>query len=153
MRRVLRSERDGTRERERDACYETTARESLERRGEERRGEPVGRAFCASGRSFSILPPPTPCSPSLFSFSIALILPRSFLRAVSLSLYPSRPLSRVSTVSPPSPSLLLSSLLFSPFLPPATLPWNPFDFPLSSRRSPQAKIKREGGGGGEGGRE
>lgn len=132
MRCIVLHERDRTREKERksdaergrDACYETTARESPKRREEERR-EPVGRAFCASGRSFSISPPPIlpPVRHLLLSFS--LVLPFSIPRfSILLSLF--RALHRFSL------SLrLLSSLLFSPFLPPIILP-----FPLPPTQTP-----------------
>ena len=151
------SEREETREKERrrerkmlnrgrDACYETTTRESPvrrdearrgeegkeeERRGEERRGEqrrgvePVGRALCTSGRSFSISPP-IPCSPSPLFLSRSVSLCSSFTFFVlfisfSLSLSLSLSLSFALAYSIASP--LFPALFALP--PPCATPLEP----------------------------
>jgi len=146
-------EREREREREagrgRDACYETTARESPvkrgeerrgeerrgeerrgeerrgeERRGEEKRGEPVGRALCASGRSFSISPF-RPARPPIRPSRVHHLHLSFSLRLLSPSrFFPSSSLSLVYfTVSPWLSLSLPSSLLFSPFLPFALPPF------------------------------
>lgn len=146
-------------------------RESGEqRRGEERRGrrkrEERRRArwtsslcerafifYLTSSHPLFAVSSLSPVRSLSLSFSLALWLSLSLsffsFRPVFLPLphffHPPRPLSRVSTASAPRVS---SPALFA--FPPS---WNPFDFPLSSRRSPRAKIKREGGGGSEGERE
>lgn len=143
----------------RDACYETTACESLEKRGEERREEESKarwtsslreRAFIFYLASLSPFPSITLCSlsPPLFlSRSAFLLFPLSLFFFHFFLLHPS-PLS-LSLASSPLVSLRLSSLcsfrLFS-LLPPLL---NPFDLPLSSRCLPRAKIKREAAGGRE----
>lgn len=101
-----------------------------ERSGEKRRVKPVGRALCASGRSFSISPhsPPSPfsitlCSPSPSLF-FSLAPPFFYSLSTPLLLFPSLSffLSFSRVFSPRlSPSLLLLFLLlFSPLLSSAT---------------------------------
>jgi len=124
------SERERERERDagrgRDACYETTARESPLKRGEERRGEKRRARWTGSLCERAFIFYLASSHPPLFTITAFLFL--------SLALSFSRVFHRFSPTHFPLPcSFRLSSL--PPF------PSNPFDFPLSSRRSPRAKIK------------
>lgn len=101
------------------------------RRGEERRGEPVGRAFCASGRSFSISPPPPPFPPPPCSPSPSIFLARSTFRCSSVPL-PSFSHSFAHSIAFLRPSAFslpcsfrLSSPACHPSLPPLPSPTNP----------------------------
>lgn len=133
-------ERKSDAERGRDACYETTARESPKRRGEERRARWTG-FLCERAFIFYLTSSHPPCSPSPSIFlARSTFLYSSFFPSFSYSFVHS-----IAFLCPTASSLPCSFRLpfpaYHPSLPPVPHT-NPFDFPLSSRSSPRAKIKR-----------
>lgn len=130
--RVRQREKDAVRGR--DACYETTACESLEKRGEERREEESKARWTSSLRERAFifyLASLSPFSPSitLCSLSPPLFLSRSAFLLFPLSLFffhffllhpPLLSLSLSLSRLSPSSLLPLFPLLFSPFFSSAT---------------------------------